>query len=598
MTTRACRVSDKVNRIKFLVLLCALAISVPSYAHAQVTENTPTYPGCSNGTAPEMCQWRFANTAEDGNDSGTVYTYNNNDPAPAQAPLPTVSKGIRQDHGVTNILYNNFMAAGVPVACRYIDNNNATQDLFVPQSTLNEFKDFVNTFAGQPNSNITFGYCTQGTTTYTVSSTEQDNYQIFGDGVAANLTIPPGATFVSATVSLPTTRVYNNATKAGAQYSPDETVTLTYGRQDCIYPDMPLCNPRTIVETRVFKVTNIANSSPACANFTIDGTTDCNGTWAPPYQDVVISDTYTVDGTGPYPDPFEDWVPPAWPTPTPLPTVVPISTPTPVAGATSTPTPTPTPTSGGGGGGCSPINLSVDSLSTYTATSATFNGTTVTTNPPISQTLPSTQGEAWLSGPYTGYIDFGLTVMTSATSGAPVLLGGHQSGVTTFSLSYYDMGPLRAGTTVTLQGNFMDLYALKSPLNGSCMTSVPSPENFRLAIRAHGSSALNTLPLFVVNTDPGQSYPNPQPPVTCWGDSTLCSGTAACPGQCETQPDFSEWQTVKGSYVIPTNGDYDAVWITGNTAASCTGASPYTPGSQASWACDHTLLSQAQIVCQ
>jgi hypothetical protein len=151
------------------------------------------------------------------------------------------------------------------------------------------------------------GYCTLGEPySHTATATYPSGYEIFGNGVAANLTIPPGTTTstVVATWGLTTTRVPHPS----LQY----TVSFpAYTREDCRVDlaNQTVCRSRLITETQVFQVVNVPNPAPNCINFLVSGTV-CDGSWGgvvmvPGYP------TFMVDGNnGPYPDGLEDYNPP------------------------------------------------------------------------------------------------------------------------------------------------------------------------------------------------------------------------------------------------------------------------------------------------
>jgi len=282
---------------KLRTLLAALIIGQfvwGSSAHAA--------PGCSpistsgtNGTFGTVtvtadatnCQWHYSNTGTNGvvsiggGDSGTV-NGSATAPAPTSAtcawpPCTGSSDGVRQDAGITNVLYNNLysgVAVGATTSCRFIDNKNPsanTGDLFVPQKTLTEFSDFV---AHAPG--VVAGYCVQAKSfTPTATASHGTGFELLANGTPTPTLIenPPLASSPQ-TFSVPTTRVGSSSTQT---VSP----SFTYTRNDCIKDaeGASLCTPYTIVESQEIVYTTVANPSSNCQKASVINSTDCDGTW-------------------------------------------------------------------------------------------------------------------------------------------------------------------------------------------------------------------------------------------------------------------------------------------------------------------------------
>jgi hypothetical protein len=56
------------------------------------------------------------------------------------APSPSISRGLRLDAGVSNVLFNNYPGIIPP----YYISNNGLSDIFVPQNSSSEFQSFIN----------------------------------------------------------------------------------------------------------------------------------------------------------------------------------------------------------------------------------------------------------------------------------------------------------------------------------------------------------------------------------------------------------------------------------------------------------------------
>lgn len=289
------------------------------FGAARVAHATP---GCStssmvSGSAPTSanCQWRYANppatngTVPSGSDSGTIY---GGITAPPPAPdgtctAPQCSDGIRQDHGISNILYNYFYAgtdSHTTTTCRFVDNNGS-QDLFVPQNSLTEFSDFI----GHAPGGVTLAYCTQSFNfQYQATASYPSGYMLWDtDGT---WTTPMGSQAKTQVtlIPLPTTRVNMVAPGNAAPPAPGYPMILIYNRQDCSHnaEGATSCRTRTIVETQHIEVTMTPNSNSLCQNpgaYTID----CDGKWNFGFVNV---DAYTIDGV-PYPSGLSDYDPPA-----------------------------------------------------------------------------------------------------------------------------------------------------------------------------------------------------------------------------------------------------------------------------------------------
>ena len=314
----------------FMLALMLAQFGAASGAGAQNVTPLPA-PGCSSSTATNIgaktantstntrnCQWHFANPGGTvgGGESGNAYgvsLYNG-----MAAPAPSISAGIRQDKGITSIMYDTYTND-----CRFVDNISS-KDLFVPQNTAREFEDFVDSFATSTKPTVVFGYCTQGITyPYTPKASMANNFQIFGEGVDNAEIDPQPVTYATKLIQInvppmrvPTPFVYPQA--------PTPPITLSYFREDCRIDaaKATVCNQRPITETQVFTWVNFANPSPNCPGITIQGSTganvgygtaqidsntNCDGRWLTP----TMASTYMV-GNDPtqWMDPYEDFSPP------------------------------------------------------------------------------------------------------------------------------------------------------------------------------------------------------------------------------------------------------------------------------------------------
>lgn len=242
------------------------------------------------------CQWRYTNltTTLGGGDSGDFWG-SATAPAPetgGSCVLPPCSDGIRQDHGITNVLYNYFYAgtsSATTTTCRFVDNGTS-QDLFVPQNTGLEFSDFIQ----HSPTGVGFSYCAQSEDfPYTATASYPSGYLLFSEGGAP--TAPAGSqiTVQNAVIPLPTTRVNHDAPAQGYP------VRLTYNRQDCISSSSgaPACRSRVIVETQNIQVHMEPgpNSSQCPTNAGSYSGIDCDWQWNP-NGGYVSSRTWTVDG--------------------------------------------------------------------------------------------------------------------------------------------------------------------------------------------------------------------------------------------------------------------------------------------------------------
>jgi len=297
----------------FILGLILTQFGVASVAHA--TNSCLSSAAVSPGMNAQTCQWHFANPGGivGGGDSGNAYgigLYGGK-----AAPAPSLSKGIRQDKGVTGIMYNNFTND-----CRFVDNMSSS-DLFVPQNTAQEFESFVNRFTSAPQSGVVFGYCTQGIIySYTPKASMPDNFQIFGEG-GLNAEIDPqpltyATSLTRLMINVPTMRV---PTWFVYPVAPTPPITLSYFRQDCRIDaaKVTVCNQRPITETQIFTWASFASPSPKCPGTTvqnvgygtglIDSNTNCDGQWLTP----TLTSTYAVgnDSTQ-WRDPYEDFLPP------------------------------------------------------------------------------------------------------------------------------------------------------------------------------------------------------------------------------------------------------------------------------------------------
>jgi len=282
-----------------VVLVLMLVFGTAGVAHA--------IPGCSGAVDASTCQWRFANptTIIGGGDSGDDYGASTA-PTPTNASCPslssslssasspaspcTYSDGVRQDHGVTNVLYNNFYpgaAANTTTSCRFVDNmhSSAAQgDLFVPQRSLNEFASFI---AHAPG--IAVAYCTQGASyPYVATASYADGFKLWDDN--GTITDNTNAPFTTTTIfTLPTTRVPN--------FSPPQSANpLSYTRQDCAHgaAGVVLCRTRAIVETQTVIITAAQNPDILdCTTPTILNSIDCDWHWTMASRPV---SAFTIDG--------------------------------------------------------------------------------------------------------------------------------------------------------------------------------------------------------------------------------------------------------------------------------------------------------------
>jgi hypothetical protein len=297
----------------FILALILTQFGAASVAHA--TNSCLSSAAVNPGMNAQSCQWHFANPGGivGGGDSGNAYgtgLYGGK-----AAPAPSQSAGIRQDKGVTSIMYNGYAND-----CRFVDNVGGT-DLFVPQNTAKEFEAFVDRFTSAPQSGVVFGYCTQGLIyPYTPKASMPNNFQIFGGGDFNAEIDPQPLTYATSLtrlmINVPTMRVPMPFVYPVA---PTPPITLGYFRQDCRIDaaQVTVCNQRPITETQIFTWASFANPSPKCPGTTvhnvgygtglIDSNTNCDGQWLTP----TLTSTYAVgnDATQ-WSDPYEDFLPP------------------------------------------------------------------------------------------------------------------------------------------------------------------------------------------------------------------------------------------------------------------------------------------------
>ena len=99
---------------------------------------------CSASTTdPMKCQWL----------EGTAQSTPESSLTPNQAPPPVIngvcgaaqcSDGIAMNANTAKILFNNnYNATGSSTTCRFVDNTNPSDDIFVPQNSSEEFTQFV-----------------------------------------------------------------------------------------------------------------------------------------------------------------------------------------------------------------------------------------------------------------------------------------------------------------------------------------------------------------------------------------------------------------------------------------------------------------------
>jgi hypothetical protein len=294
-----------------------------------VTTDDNTGASVAGSTAPQdqadYCQYHYSNAPASngtvksgGGDSGDAYgkaTAPTPDLALCATPPCVTSNGIRQDAGVTNILYNNFypgMTINTTTTCRFVDNNNTvpgTGDLFVPQRSLTEYTNFI---GNAPHLGV--AYCTQASAIqYTATSTYPNGYMLWNNAETSSSwsSLPTSQRVVKGTViPVPTTRV-NLPPLPGivAPAAPGYPVTLTYSRQDCVTnaAGEAICNTRAIVETQDIEVSMTPNPNSLCRNPQLNvGAFDCDGTWDGGSLNL---STYTIDGVA-YPSGLADYDPP------------------------------------------------------------------------------------------------------------------------------------------------------------------------------------------------------------------------------------------------------------------------------------------------
>ena len=296
----------------FVLVLVLAEFATAGSAHA--------IPGCSGAMDPSSCQFRFTNptTTIGGGDSGDDYGAATA-PTPSTASCPSsspslvsasspaspciYSDGVRQDHGVTDVLYNNFYpgaTASSTTSCRFVDNTNVSAsggDLFVPQRSLNEFASFI---AHAPG--IAVAYCTQGAIyPYVATASYADGFKLWDDNGA--ITDTANAPFTGTTIfTLPTTRVPN--------VSPPQTANpISYTRQDCAHgtAGAALCRTRAIVETQTVTIAAAQNPDILdCTTPTLLNSIDCDWHWTAASRPV---SSFTIDGVA-YPSATADYDPP------------------------------------------------------------------------------------------------------------------------------------------------------------------------------------------------------------------------------------------------------------------------------------------------
>jgi hypothetical protein len=286
---------------------CSAAMPAP--ASSPVTDAT----SATNQDAADYCQWHYANPSASngqvtngGGDSGNFYgtaTAPTPDSASCATPPCITSNGIRQDAGVTNILYNNFypgMTINNTTTCRFVDNDNAavgTGDLFVPQRSLNEYTDFI---AHAPN--IVVSYCVQAQSQipYKATASYGSEFELWGGG-ATNGGATPATS--EQTFSLPLARETWNGNYVAAPTSFTVSPPFVYTRKDCVNDAAgnALCNSWQVSESQTVTYVTAPNTNPDCtaANDlrTIgggNGATDCDGSWA--VSKVAIACTINENG--------------------------------------------------------------------------------------------------------------------------------------------------------------------------------------------------------------------------------------------------------------------------------------------------------------
>ncbi|MGE3623317.1 MAG: hypothetical protein AB7H77_05535, partial [Bdellovibrionales bacterium] len=138
-------ISDR--KIVFLTLLVMLALS-------SLPARAASAPCMGNDTTVEGCQ---------------IVVHSDE-----TAPDETISSGIRLNKAVTNILFNSFTGA-----CRFVDNAS-TDDLFVPQATVDEFLAFTfNPPLHVGIANCTFPVAAPGSPFSATSTIPFANFDIF-----------------------------------------------------------------------------------------------------------------------------------------------------------------------------------------------------------------------------------------------------------------------------------------------------------------------------------------------------------------------------------------------------------------------------------
>jgi hypothetical protein len=238
----------------------------------------------------DYCQYHYG-SGDSGNYWGSATAPTPDGALCAQTPC-NPSNGVRQDAGVINILYNNFytgMTSATTTTCRFIDNDNtvsSTGDLFVPQRSLREYTNFV-----ESAPKIAAAYCVQGQANYPYTATASyvSGYELWGNG--GPVTNNAGLTTSSQAFNLPTTRLGQSSPTE--PQSPAAPISFSYKRQDCTKDaaGTTLCKQRNIVETQTVVFATVPSTNSPCSN-PLSITVDCDGSWG----GATIAVSCSVDG--------------------------------------------------------------------------------------------------------------------------------------------------------------------------------------------------------------------------------------------------------------------------------------------------------------